>query len=225
MAGLDERPVIALIDPRPLLRELVASYLRERMSDFSVHQASSPAEIEGRGGSALRALILFQPSIEAELPEAYAQISRLRQAFPDAPVIVVSDVARGDVVRQAFRSGANGFIPTITSLSIFEHAIRTVLAGGEHVPSSVLNSHETSGPLLFGKASPYFTPRQQQVLELLREGLPNKLIAYKLDMRESTVKVHLRQIMRKMNVANRTQVVAVLNEARNGEATDAGVEL
>jgi DNA-binding NarL/FixJ family response regulator len=49
------------------------------------------------------------------------------------------------------------------------------------------------------------TTRQQQVLELLRRGESNKLIGRQLNLRESTVKVHLRQIMRKLGVANRTQ--------------------
>jgi DNA-binding NarL/FixJ family response regulator len=52
-----------------------------------------------------------------------------------------------------------------------------------------------------------FSPRQLQVLELLKEGKQNKIIAYELGMCESTVKVHIRQIMRKLKARNRTQVV------------------
>lgn len=54
---------------------------------------------------------------------------------------------------------------------------------------------------------PRLTVRQRQVLELLREGKQNKIIAYQLDMRESTVKVHVRQIMKKLHARNRTEVV------------------
>jgi DNA-binding NarL/FixJ family response regulator len=51
-----------------------------------------------------------------------------------------------------------------------------------------------------------FTQRQSQILECLRRGMANKLIAYELDMCESTVKVHIRNIMKKLNATNRTQV-------------------
>jgi DNA-binding NarL/FixJ family response regulator len=58
-----------------------------------------------------------------------------------------------------------------------------------------------------GELVPRLTLRQRQVLSLLREGKQNKIIAYQLDMRESTVKVHVRQIMKKLHARNRTEVV------------------
>jgi DNA-binding NarL/FixJ family response regulator len=213
VGGPEESPIIALIDQRALVRELVGSFLRERMPDFVVHQAASLAEIESRRSFAYRIFVIFQPAAAAEVAKSYIQVARLRQVFPDAPVIVVSDFARSDLVLEAFRCGASGFIPTMTSVSIFAQAIRTVLAGGEYVPASVL---EGGGPQAAARPlGRKFTPRQQQVLGLLREGLPNKVIAYRLDMRESTVKVHLRQIMRKMNATNRTQVVAAFSDSRS----------
>jgi DNA-binding NarL/FixJ family response regulator len=51
-----------------------------------------------------------------------------------------------------------------------------------------------------------FSPRQSQILDCLRRGMANKLIAYELNMCESTVKVHIRNIMKKLNATNRTQV-------------------
>jgi DNA-binding NarL/FixJ family response regulator len=56
-----------------------------------------------------------------------------------------------------------------------------------------------------------FTNRQSQVLACLREGKPNKLIAYELTMCESTVKVHVRHIMKKLGATNRTQVAYLTN--------------
>lgn len=207
-AGLEESPIIALVDQRSLVRELVGSFLRERMPEFVIHQAASLSEIENRRSFAYRIFVIFQPAAMAELPKSYIQVTRLRQAFPKVPVIVVSDFARSDLVCEAFRCGASGFIPTMTSVTIFAQAIRTVLAGGEYVPASVLDGAGAAGLAPARPTGRKFTPRQEQVLGLLREGLPNKVIAYRLDMRESTVKVHLRQIMRKMNATNRTQVVA-----------------
>jgi len=67
-----------------------------------------------------------------------------------------------------------------------------------------------------GKGTPIeFSPRQLQVLELLQQGKQNKIIAYELGMCESTVKVHIRHIMRKLNARNRTQVVLLTNNRSN----------
>jgi DNA-binding NarL/FixJ family response regulator len=70
-----------------------------------------------------------------------------------------------------------------------------------------------------GKGTPIeFSPRQLQVLELLQQGKQNKIIAYELGMCESTVKVHIRHIMRKLNARNRTQVVLLTNSRNNRPA-------
>ena len=61
------------------------------------------------------------------------------------------------------------------------------------------------------RAIPLFSPRQLSVLEGLRQGKANKTIAHELTMRESTVKVHIRNIMRKLNATNRTQVAFLTN--------------
>lgn len=214
---------IALVDRRSLIRELVASFLREKMPDFVIRHAASVDELEGRPDVTFAAFVIFQSSIIAEVGRSFSGLDHVRKAFPMTPIVVVSDFGRYDLVSEAFRCGAKGFIPTVTSISIFEHALRTVLAGGEYVPASVLEHATMHGggverPIDVGGLR--FTPRQQEVLTLLRDGLPNKMIAYRLDMRESTVKVHLRQIMRKMNATNRTQVVASLTSSE-GDPTGA----
>lgn len=56
------------------------------------------------------------------------------------------------------------------------------------------------------------TPSEQRVLELLRQGKPNKVIARELDIEETTVKVHVRRIMKKLHAANRTQAALVAQE-------------
>jgi DNA-binding NarL/FixJ family response regulator len=57
-----------------------------------------------------------------------------------------------------------------------------------------------------------FTARQTAVIAALRQGKQNKIIAYELNMRESTVKVHVRNIMKKLNATNRTEVAYLTNQ-------------
>ena len=88
------------------------------------------------------------------------------------------------------------------------NAIRLVLAGGAFVPAAALISSrdevERSAPGTGAKR--IFTERQTAVIEAIRLGKPNKIIAYELSMCESTVKVHIRAIMKKLKASNRTQV-------------------
>jgi DNA-binding NarL/FixJ family response regulator len=96
-------------------------------------------------------------------------------------------------------------------------AIRLVLAGGVFIPPQVLAEEGTPLSLQSESGdSPRpracgFTPRQTEVFDLLRQGKSNKLIAYELRMQESTVKVHVRQIMRKLKAINRTHAVFLAN--------------
>ena len=62
------------------------------------------------------------------------------------------------------------------------------------------------------KSNGLFTTRQAAVIDALRQGKPNKIIAYELKMRESTVKVHVRNIMKKLNATNRTQVAYLVTQ-------------
>jgi DNA-binding NarL/FixJ family response regulator len=88
-------------------------------------------------------------------------------------------------------------------------ATRVVWAGGEFVPASSLFMART-GAAASTHAPPLsarFTQRQLDVLELMRRGMANKSIAHALTMSQSTVKVHVSNIMQKLKATNRTQAV------------------
>jgi DNA-binding NarL/FixJ family response regulator len=103
-------------------------------------------------------------------------------------------------------------------------AIRFINQGGTYIPvcvlaaSSELQRTSPAQPMDERGQPIEFSPRQSQVLEGLRQGKQNKIIAYELGMCESTVKVHLRHIMRKLNARNRTQVVLLTNRMHRGSA-------
>jgi DNA-binding NarL/FixJ family response regulator len=71
------------------------------------------------------------------------------------------------------------------------------------------------------KTNGLFTTRQAAVIEALRRGKPNKIIAYELKMRESTVKVHVRNIMKKLKATNRTQVAYLATQLLEDRAGNA----
>ena len=146
-------------------------------------------------------------------PVTLQQIKILREAFPNVPVVVLSD-ARSSLqarnIRNALNSGAQGFIPTlVTEVPAALAAIRFVKDGGTFAPLNLLltGRREQGAARPDNSPATRLTPRQTVVLSHLRQGKANKIIAYELGMTESTVKVHIRNIMRKMGATNRTQAV------------------
>jgi len=92
-------------------------------------------------------------------------------------------------------------------------AIRLVKDGGTIAPVEPLLANRTrrADPEA-DETSSALTPRQMTVLAHLRQGKANKIIAYELGMSESTVKVHVRNIMRKVKATNRTEVAYRIND-------------
>jgi DNA-binding NarL/FixJ family response regulator len=127
----------------------------------------------------------------------------------------MSDSQDAELIMTVMAKGADGFMPADISLEVAAHALRLVLAGGQYFPAETLlaarkskEEPQSSAPGPRGM----FTRRQVAVIDALRRGKANKIIAYELSMCESTVKVHVRNIMKKLNAKNRTEVAYLANE-------------
>lgn len=137
------------------------------------------------------------------------EIRRLASEFKTVPIIVLADSDELSQILKALEYGARGYIPSSVGIGVCVELIELTVAGGIFVPaSSVLavrqllqTGHENVKPL-----AGLFTLRQAEVVEALRRGKANKIIAYELNLRESTVKVHIRNIMKKLKATNRTEV-------------------
>jgi DNA-binding NarL/FixJ family response regulator len=158
-------------------------------------------------------LIVYYPHAEdASESAATRNVSTICQAFPDIPLVLLSDAEEAGqpgTLRSALKSGAHGFIPTrTTGIAVTAAAFRFVKAGGTFAPVDLLITAQRDTPGLSEAArQSLLTPRQTEVLSLLQQGKANKIMAHELNMSESTVKVHVRNIMRKVGATNRTQAV------------------
>jgi two-component system nitrate/nitrite response regulator NarL len=151
---------------------------------------------------------------------AVEQIERLRDRHPGARIAIVADHYRPDELVSAFRAGANGYLVDVMTCDVFIRSIELVMMGETIFPpaflSFVLNpdgnrldaavsrdendlvtTEDTIGPQL--------SPQEKSILRCLIEGDSNKCIARKIDIAEATVKVHVKAILRKIRVQNRTQ--------------------
>jgi DNA-binding NarL/FixJ family response regulator len=140
-------------------------------------------------------------------------VKLLCTAVPHIPVAVLSSHASAVErrhLRAALAAGARGFIPsTSTNMQLATAAIRLVGQGGSFAPFDLITTSDKRGrtEVKDSTESKDLTPRENEVLSRLRRGQPNKIIAYELTLTESTVKVHIRNIMRKMGATNRTEAV------------------
>jgi DNA-binding NarL/FixJ family response regulator len=164
------------------------------------------------------------------------RIKALRAIAPDVPLMILSDSETREEIISTLNVAPQGFLYVGANAELAAHVFSFILNGG-HFPSAILP--EQTGPSQrypaidgipispcvmgggsgaekdsedAGPRNRSLTARQKAVLELLRRGDTNKVIARRLGMREGTVKVHVRQIMRKFGVTNRTQVAVVCGD-------------
>lgn len=192
---------ILIADDHALFREGLRYVLRALEPHVVVLEAATAAQAMQ---IAAREQQLDLVLLDLAMPglDGFAGLDMLRERFPDIPVVVVSASEEPRDVRRALDAEASGFIPKSMSGAEMVCALRAVLAGSIYVPKGIgiaEDEHDASELRL--------TPRQQQVLELMCEGLSNKEIAIRLGMAEGTVKIHVTAILRAMNASNRTHAV------------------
>jgi DNA-binding NarL/FixJ family response regulator len=211
---------VALIDPKPLTRRSIGELLAEAFPECAMVVTSTCEELleidERRIGRPNLVLVYIRSE---GLTNTWVQsaLELLRVRLPEASTVVLSDKDDVDDVNRALTHGARGYIPTSVEREVAVAALRLISAGGTFVPAHALRStaarvdDQPEGGRQRRSNGPDLTPRELSVIDLLREGKPNKLIARQLDMQENTVKVHVRNILRKLNAANRTHAAIVAN--------------
>jgi DNA-binding NarL/FixJ family response regulator len=157
-------------------------------------------------------LVMLCVGSKAGSPETHQAVSLLLRAAVRYPTVVLSDAENPGQIVAALQQGVRGYISTNMPLQVAMEALHLVQAGGLFVPASSLVAATKSTDHGGLERSPHgFTSRQAAVVEALRRGKANKIIAYELNMRESTVKVHVRNIMKKLKAKNRTEVAFLTN--------------
>jgi two-component system nitrate/nitrite response regulator NarL len=167
------------------------------------------------------------------------RIKALRAIAPDVPLMILSDSETREEIISTLNVAPQGFLCVGANAELALHVFSFILNGESHFPSATRPKQTGPSqrypaidgipisPCVMGGGSGAekdsedagprnrsLTARQKAVLELLRRGDTNKVIARRLGMREGTVKVHVRQIMRKFGVTNRTQVAVVCGNGR-----------
>ena len=194
---------ILIADDHELFLDGLRLVLSDLDSEITVDTASNHHELQQKAdGKTAYDLILTDLAMPG-MPW-HESLRRLKENNPDTPIVVLSAVTEPENVLQAVDIGASGFIPKTSSSKIILSALHLILAGGLYLPSELLslqNKPEDSA------VKGILTPRQLDVLRLMGQGKPNKIIARELDLSEGTVKLHVTAILKALNVINRTGAV------------------
>jgi DNA-binding NarL/FixJ family response regulator len=207
---------ILLTDDHALFREGVALLLQPLIDGGQTWQAGSCddalALLDEHGAADLALMDLAMPGTPG-----LQGIALLRERWPQMPVVALSSADDRDTVLKAIDAGAMGFVPKSSSSAVLMAALRLILARGIYLPPTAFLGAAANGPPARDTSSTPprapspsdlgLSPRQTDVLHLILQGKPAKLIERELNLSASTVKAHTSAVLRSLNVTTRTQAV------------------
>lgn len=213
---------VAIIDRRVLGRETLTQALASADGRFQSRAFADIDEWELSPDQSDTSLILLEcGAVSGDRPSLQDELSGLVSAHPDIPVVVIGEDEDPGHITEILAQGARGYIPTSVSLNVAIGALCLAMAGGTFVPASALQylGHGRPEPQQTVHSLLGLSERQAAVADAVALGKPNKIIAYELDLCESTVKVHIRTIMKKLQARNRTEIAFKLHAAKSSHSS------
>jgi DNA-binding NarL/FixJ family response regulator len=187
---------LAIVDPSRLRRDLLKVALGLQGKRWQVSDVAAAAELVRlmARGDAFAVILLGAPTCRQI---RLSDLDLILAAAPRTPVLVAADCDDRERALAILRAGARGFLPTNLGLKVLLAALERVRAGGAYVPLALTDPGAAGAAA--ARATPWhkLTRRQCEVLVLVSEGYPNKLIAAALTTTESTVKAHVKEIIRR----------------------------
>ena len=238
--GPQKLPVIVIIENRLLARSCIANILKRELAGFEIIEMATTSSLSALSGRDVRLIAFNIGDKQITDPSIEDRLAIIEESLPDARVALLSSRDDEETASAAMQRGVHGFFPTSIPIEVAMAGLRLVLAGAVYRPLPI-KKHEgaglraiseyTSVPELLAasedngiaRTTPErtmtgLTPREQHVLAALKLGLPNKLIAVRLNLSENTVKMHIQRIMRKCCARNRTEAVLRWSGQSNGYA-------
>src|ERR1700686_2518774 len=229
-------PVLVIIEHYVLARTCILNILKKELTGFEIVEMATTSGLNRLSGRDVRLIALNIGDKQITDPSIEDGLALIAECCPSAYVALLSNRDDEATASAAMQRGVRGFFPISIPVEVAMAGLRLVLAGGAYRPLPIVEApglkaispdagaHERSGihegngatEILSDNAMVDLTPREQHVLAALRLGLPNKLIAAKLNLSENTVKMHIQHIMRKCSAHNRTEAVLRWSERLTG---------
>jgi len=190
---------LVIVDDHPVVRDGLSAMISSE-SDIRI-----TAEV-GTGAEALETIRRLRPAIclmDLLLPDMAGSdvIRQICKDSSDTSFIVLTSVAGDEEIYRALEAGARGYLFKDMARKALVQAIRAVAKGQRYIPSEVGNR------IAEGLPRPGLTAREIDVLQWIASGMRNKEVAYQLGVSEATVNAHVKHILEKLNVSDRTHAV------------------
>lgn len=213
--GLGKMQII-VADDHNLVREGLRPFLQELGDQIDILDAASLAEAISHAEKA-ESLGLVLLDLRMPGMDGLRGVETFHERFPEVPAVILTGHINREDVMAAVRAGASGYIPKTISGTALINALRLVLSGEKYLPAFMLTETAEEPAIASGgfgtngKPTPLdsLSPREREILGLLIEGRTNKDIARCLDLQEITIKIHLRNVYRKIGAVNRAQAVRI----------------
>ncbi len=205
-----QQPCILLVDDHQLFR----TGMRLIVQSF----AGMGAVLEA--GSVMQARALAHENVDVifldvQMPglSGLEGLAVLQKSFPSARVIFLSASTTAQALAETALQGAKGYLPKSASAQDIEEALRKVLSGGTCFAAPPASSKASNGAPTAPQQNAILSVRQKEVLALLAQGLPNKVIARQLNLSENTVRIHAGAVFAHFGVNGRTAAVLAAQQA------------
>ena len=202
-----------LVDGFPMVRAALTGLIEQHFAGAQVQGVDTVAAAREVLARELPRLVL----LDLRVAGGFELMQDIHDEHLTLPVVVISGSDDTNDALQALGAGAMGYVPERSDLQTLVQALQLVLAGGTYVPP--LKPLVDPEPAAAATAAPEhdwsslpLTPRQKHVLNLLTQGLSNKLIARELGVSVDTVKDHVAAVLKALGVASRTQAVVVATQ-------------
>jgi DNA-binding NarL/FixJ family response regulator len=195
---------VAVVDDHPLLRMGVANSIDQTGDMRLAAQFADAASFKAWMETGNRANVVL---LDRSLPDmdALDMVSDIRDAGMKVIMLTIADT--DEEISEAISAGVDGYVIKSSEPDHVLSAIRNVCAGQSSFPLSIMQSMARGE--IGHNALEVLTPREMEIVEFVKQGLSNKIIAYNLKLSENTVRNHLRNIMDKLGLRNRVQVATL----------------
>jgi DNA-binding NarL/FixJ family response regulator len=190
---------ILTVDDHPLMRAGVVSFLATEPGLQVVAEAANGEEALEKYRELRPDLVLMDLSMP--VMDGLEATRAILEEFPDARIIVLTTYAGDEDVHRALDAGAVGYVLKDMLVADILKVIRSVIAGRRGIPPAVAATLAQHTPRIA------LTPRETEVISLVATGLTNGEIAQRIGRTEETVKVHVKNILRKLDAQDRTEAV------------------
>ncbi len=192
-----------IVDDHALFRAGLSHVLNELEDNISILEASNcESAFEQVSTNPDLDLVLLDLNMPGK--DGFTALDTFSKEYPAMPIVILSASIQRSNIQRALDAGAMGYIPKDTTSTVMLNALHLILAGGVYVPPNMAQQSNDEVSLNSSNAH-NLTPRQLEVLTMVVQGNSNKVIAARLELAETTVKMHVTAILRCLGVSNRTQ--------------------